>query len=150
SGVVLSPSGGALGRLRPLFSAFLGGRWGDGRQYLSWISLDDEVNAIRFVLEHPSLSGPVNLTAPAPVTNTEFTHALGDALRRPTPWVVPGFALRAVLGEAAETLLTGQRAVPAALERHGYTFLHPAVGDALRAVPRTGLPILSTVDSSPP
>ncbi|MCP2260063.1 hypothetical protein LX15_003774, partial [Streptoalloteichus tenebrarius] len=107
SGVVLSPSGGALGRLRPLFSAFLGGRWGDGRQYLSWISLDDEVNAIRFVLEHPSLSGPVNLTAPAPVTNTEFIHALGDALRRPTPWVVPGFALRAVLGEAAETLLTG-------------------------------------------
>ncbi|WP_073482768.1 TIGR01777 family oxidoreductase [Streptoalloteichus hindustanus] len=133
TGVVLSPSGGLLGRLRPLFSAFLGARLGDGRQYLSWISLDDALGAVQHVLGHDSLAGPVNLTAPAPVTNAEFTHALGDALGRPAPWVVPGFALRAALGEVAETLLTGQRVVPAALERHGYAFLHPSVGAALRA-----------------
>ena len=134
TGIVLSPSGGMLGPLRPLFRLALGGRLGDGRQYLSWISLDDAAAAVRFVLEHDDVSGPVNLTGPAPVTNAEFTHALGRALGRPAPWVVPAFALRLVLGEFAdEGALAGQRAVPRVLERHGFTFAHPSLGAALTA-----------------
>lgn len=132
--VVLSPSGGMLGQLRPLFRLFLGGRLGSGRQYLSWISLDDEVGALCFVLERSTVSGPVNLTAPTPVTNAEFTRALGEALHRPTPWVVPSFALRAVLGEVADELvLTGPRAVPTVLQQYGYLFRHPSLSDALAA-----------------
>src|SRR5690606_27895687 len=119
TGLVVAPSGGLLGRLRPLFRLLLGGRLGDGTQYEPWISLDDEVAAIRFVLEHPEVSGPVNLTGPDPVTNAEFTKALGEALGRPAPWVVPAFALRLALGELADQVLAGQRAVPTVLESHG-------------------------------
>ncbi|MEU6268263.1 TIGR01777 family oxidoreductase [Saccharopolyspora shandongensis] len=133
SGLVLAPSGGLLGQLRPLFSMLLGGRLGDGTQYMSWISLDDEVGAIRFVLERPEVSGPVNLTGPAPVTNAEFTRALGEALGRPAPWIVPGFALRIALGELADQALTGQRALPTVLESEGFAFQHPSVGAALAA-----------------
>ena len=133
TGPVLSPSGGLLGTLRPLFSLLLGGRLGDGSQYLPWISLDDETAALRFVLEHPEISGPVNLTGPAPVTNAEFTRALGEALGRPAPWIVPGFVLRTVLGEAAQEVLGGQRALPTVLESHGFGFQHPSVGAALAA-----------------
>lgn len=132
SGIVLAPSGGALGRLRPLFSVFLGARLGNGRQYISWISLEDEVRALQFAISHRELSGPVNLTGPAPVTNAEFTTALGRVLHRPTPLMVPGFAVRAVLGEFAdEGLLCGQRAIPAALERAGFQFRHNTIGEAL-------------------
>ncbi|QGK69386.1 TIGR01777 family protein [Allosaccharopolyspora coralli] len=135
SGLVLSPAGGLLGPLKPLFKLMLGGRIGSGRQYMPWISLDDEVSAIRFVLENPELSGPVNVTGPVPVTNVEFTHALATALGRPAPWVVPGFALRAVLGEFAdEGALVGQRAIPAKLIEHGYPFQHPTLEAALAAV----------------
>lgn len=134
SGPVLSPAGGLLGRLRPLFSVLLGGRLGDGTQYLPWISLDDEVAAIRFVLERPEVVGPVNLTGPAPVTNTEFTRALSEAMGRPAPWIVPRFALRAALGELADQALCGQRAVPTVLESHGFTFQHPSIDSALAAV----------------
>ncbi|MEV0704043.1 TIGR01777 family oxidoreductase [Saccharopolyspora sp. NPDC050389] len=133
SGLVISPSGGLLGQLRPLFSMLLGGRLGDGTQYMSWISLDDEVAAIRFVLERPEVAGPVNLTGPAPVTNAEFTRALGEALGRPAPWIVPGFALRIALGELADQALTGQRALPTVLESAGFAFQHPSVGAALAA-----------------
>ncbi|MGW3471178.1 TIGR01777 family oxidoreductase [Saccharopolyspora sp. NPDC000995] len=133
SGLVLAPSGGLLGQLRPLFSLLLGGRLGDGSQYFPWISLDDEVAAIRFVLERPEVTGPVNLTGPAPVTNAEFTRALGEALGRPAPWIVPGFALRIVLGELADQVLGGQRAVPTVLEAQGFTFQHPSIGAALAA-----------------
>ncbi|GAA2799238.1 TIGR01777 family oxidoreductase [Saccharopolyspora taberi] len=133
TGPVLSPSGGMLGALRPLFAFLLGGRLGDGSQYLPWISLDDETAALRFVLEHSEISGPVNLTGPAPVTNAEFTRALGEAMGRPAPWIVPGFVLRAALGEAAENVLTGQRALPTVLEANGFTFQHPSVGAALAA-----------------
>ncbi len=134
TGLVLSPSGGLLGQLKPLFSLMLGGRLGDGRQYMPWISLDDEVAAIRFALENSEISGPVNLTGPEPVTNARFTKALADAVGRPAPWVVPGFALRALLGEFAdEGALSGQRAVPAVLNRHAFGFQHPAVDDALAA-----------------
>jgi uncharacterized protein len=132
SGLVLSPGGGMLGRLKPLFSVGLGARLGNGRQYMPWISLEDEVRALVFALTHDDLSGPVNLTGPAPVTNAEFTTAVGRALNRPTPLMVPGFAIRAALGEfAQEGLLVGQRAIPAALERAGFSFHHNTIGEAL-------------------
>ena len=132
TGLVLSPAGGLLGRLRPLFALGLGGRLAGGRQYMPWISLEDEVRALVFAIGTAALSGPVNLTGPAPVTNAEFTAAMGRALNRPTPWAVPGFALKAALGEFAEEgVLGGQRAVPAALERAGFRFHHNTIGEAL-------------------
>lgn len=132
SGLVLARSGGLLSRLRPVFSLGLGTRLGNGRQYMSWISLDDEVRALQFAIAESSISGPVNLTGPAPVTNAEFTAALGRALNRPTPLALPGFAARAVFGEFAEEgLLAGQRAIPAALERAGFQFRHNTIGEAL-------------------
>jgi uncharacterized protein (TIGR01777 family) len=131
TGLVVSPSGGLLSRLRPLFSLGLGARLGNGRQYMPWISLEDEVRALLFTMSH-ELSGPINLTGPAPVTNAEFTAAIGRALNRPTPWVLPGIALRRLLGEFAdEGLLGGQRAIPAALERAGFQFHHHTIGEAL-------------------
>lgn len=134
TGLVLSPSGGLLGQLKPLFSLALGGRLGDGTQYMPWISLDDEVAALRLLVEDDRVAGPVNLTGPEPVTNVTFTRALAGVLGRPAPWVVPGFALRAVLGEFAdEGALAGQRAVPAVLEEHGFEFAHPSVESALTA-----------------
>jgi uncharacterized protein (TIGR01777 family) len=133
TGVVLAAAGGALRQLRPLFSAGLGARLGSGRQYLSWISLEDTVRALQFAISDERLSGPVNLTGPAPVTNAEFTTALGRAVNRPTPLMVPGFALRAALGEFAdEALLSGQRAIPGVLEGAGFQFHHNTVGEALR------------------
>lgn len=132
SGLVLSPGGGVLSRLRPLFSLGLGARLGNGRQYMPWISLEDEIRGLLFAINNPDLSGPVNFTGPAPVTNSEFTAALGRALNRPTPLMVPGFALRTLLGEFAdEGLLGGQRAIPAALERAGFVFHHNTIGEAL-------------------
>jgi len=132
TGLVLSPTGGLLSKLRPLFALGLGGRLADGRQYMPWISLDDEIRALQFAIDDATLTGPVNLTGPDPVTNSEFTAALGRAVRRPTPWLVPGFALRTLLGEFAEEgLLGGQRAIPAALERAGFTFHHSTIGEAL-------------------
>ena len=132
TGLVLSPAGGLLGRLRPLFALGLGGRLAGGRQYMPWISLEDEVRALVFAIDTAALSGPVNVTGPAPVTNAEFTAAMGRALNRPTPWAVPGFALKAALGEFAEEgVLGGQRAVPAALERAGFRFHHNTIGEAL-------------------
>ena len=132
SGLVLSPGGGVLARLRPLFSLGLGARIGNGRQYMPWISLEDEIRALLFAINNSDLSGPVNFTGPAPVSNSEFTAALGRALNRPTPLLVPGFALRTLLGEFAdEGLLYGQRAIPAALERAGFVFHHNTIGEAL-------------------
>ena len=138
TGLVLSPRGGMLSRLRPLFSLGLGARLGNGRQYMPWISLEDQVRALLFAIFADELSGPVNFTGPAPVTNSEFTTAMGRALNRPTPLLVPGFALKTVLGEFAEEgLLGGQRAIPAALEGAGYEFRHNTVGEALAYVTST-------------
>jgi uncharacterized protein (TIGR01777 family) len=132
TGLVLAPAGGILGRIRPLFSLGLGARLGNGRQYMPWISLEDQVRALLYAISHDDVSGPVNLTGPAPVTNAEFTAALGRTVNRPTPLIVPGFALRTLLGEFAdEGLLGGQRAIPAALERAGFTFHHNTIGEAL-------------------
>lgn len=133
TGLVLSPAGGLLGRLRPLFRFALGGRLGTGAQYMPWVSLDDELGAIRFALEG-ELSGPLNITGPAPVTNAEFTRALADAVDRPAPFFVPTFAIRTVLGPMGEELLlSGQRAIPAKLQAAGYPFAHCTVTDALTA-----------------
>ncbi|MCS7476479.1 TIGR01777 family oxidoreductase [Umezawaea endophytica] len=134
TGLVIGPAGGLFGRIKPLFSFFLGGRLGDGTQYMPWISLDDAISAIRFAVEHESVRGPINLTAPSPVTNAEFTRTVGHVLHRPTPWIVPGFVLKAVLGDLAEEgVLAGQRAMPKVLERNGFHFLHPALGAAVSA-----------------
>lgn len=135
SGLVISATGGVMDRLRPLFRLGLGARLGNGRQFMPWISLADEVGAITHLLEHPDGSGPFNLCGPEPVTNAAFTKALATALRRPALLVAPAFALRLVLGAefVEETALTGTRARPAALERHGYTFEHPTLQAALRA-----------------
>lgn len=135
TGVVLSPDGGALAKLLPLFKLGLGGRLGSGRQFWSWISLADEVRVIRWLLEQ-EVSGPVNATAPAPVTNGELTGVLGDVLHRPTLLPVPSFGPKLLLGsELADALLfTSQRVLPGVLTERGFTFSHPTLEDALRAL----------------
>jgi uncharacterized protein (TIGR01777 family) len=134
SALVLSPAGGLLSRLRPLFRLMLGARLGTGTQAFPWISLDDEVGAMRFLLEHDDVSGPVNLAGPEPATNARFTAALAEVLNRPAPFVVPAFVLTAVLGQMAEELvLTGPLAVPAVLQKHGYQFRHQSIREALQA-----------------
>lgn len=133
TGHVLAPAGGLLGRLRPLFGAALGGRLGSGTQFMPWISIEDAVSAIRFILEHPDIAGAVNLTGPAPVTNAEFTRTLGEIMHRPAPWIIPRFALRTALGELANEVLGGQRALPTVLEGHGFSFQHPTLSTALVA-----------------
>lgn len=134
SGAVLSSRGGVLARQLPAFRLGLGGRLGTGRQYVSWISLDDELAAIQHVLEDESLQGPVNLTAPAPVTNAEYTTTLGGVLGRPTVLPTPTPALYALFGRemTAEMLLGGQRVVPGTLLAAGFTFAHADVESALR------------------
>lgn len=132
SGVVLSPAGGVLARLLPVFRAGLGGRLGNGRQFMSWIGLGDEVEAIHHVLTHDAVQGPVNLVSPQPVTNREFTSALGRFLRRPAFLAVPAGLLRLALGELAGELLGSARAYPARLLATGYTFQDPELEGALR------------------
>jgi hypothetical protein len=132
TGLVLAGAGGLLKRLRPLVKAGLFGRLGNGRQYMPWISLTDEVAAIRFLLDNP-VSGPVNLTAPRPATNAEFTSTIGSVLHRPTVLPVPPFALRIALGEFAGEVLGGQRALPHALLDAGFRFTHTDLAAALRA-----------------
>ncbi|SNQ48923.1 conserved hypothetical protein [Frankia canadensis] len=135
TGVVLSTRGGVLRRQLPLFRVGLGGRLGSGRQWLSWISLRDQVDAIRFLLTAESVRGPVNLVAPAPVTNARFTAALAAALHRPALAPVPRLALRAALGGFAdEVALASQRIAPAVLTGAGFPFTHPDLDQALRAI----------------
>jgi uncharacterized protein (TIGR01777 family) len=137
-GVVLGPGPGALGKMLPIFRLGLGGRLGSGRQWMSWISLDDAIAAILFLLATPSLAGPVNITAPRPVTNTEFTRVLAGAVHRPAVFPVPAFALRLALGEMAdEALLSSARAYPARLHAAGFRFALPDLDNALaRALQR--------------
>jgi uncharacterized protein (TIGR01777 family) len=136
TGPVLSSRGGFLGPLLPLFRLGLGGPVGDGRQGVSWITLEDWVEAIHFLLTHAELDGPVNLTAPNPVQFREFARALGRVLRRPVLLRVPAFAVRLVFGRemADEVLLSGQRAVPRRLLEAGFTFCQPELGGALEMV----------------
>jgi uncharacterized protein (TIGR01777 family) len=132
TGVVLSTRGGALARMLPFFRLGLGGPVAGGRQYLSWIHVDDVVGGLLFVMEDSRAAGPVNLTSPNPVTNAEFSRALGRALRRPAVLPVPALALRLLYGDMAEIVTTGQRVVPRRLRELGFEFRHPAVEPALR------------------
>lgn len=135
TGIVLSPKGGALKKQLPLFRAGLGGKFGRGNQWQSWISIDDEVAAIEHLLT-ANVQGPVNLTAPAPVTNAQFAAIMGKVLRRPALLPVPAFGPKLLLGgELADALLfTGQRVIPAALSASGFEFAHPTLEIALRAL----------------
>jgi hypothetical protein len=135
TGIVLSPSGGALKKLLPLFKLGAGGRMGSGRQWQSWISIDDEIAAIDHLLTS-SLSGAVNLTAPKPVTQGEFTSILARVLKRPALLPVPSFGPKLLLGgELADALLfTGQKVLPKALTADGFTFRHPDLESALRSL----------------
>lgn len=135
TGVVLSARGGALGRQLPLFRLGLGGRLGDGRQWLSWITLQDEVGAVLHALEHHEVAGPVNATAPGPVTNDAFTRALAAAVHRPAVLAVPRPALAVALGRelTAEALLASQRVRPGRLLDSGFRFAHPDIDAGLRA-----------------
>ncbi len=133
-GIVLSPGGGALGKMLSPFRAGLGGVLLPGTQYVSWIAIDDAVAAIRHLLMYESLGGPVNVAAPQPVTNEELTKALGRVLRRPTVAKVPSFALRLVLGEAADALLASTRMRPDKLVDSGFRFRFPDLEPALRHV----------------
>jgi len=132
SGVVLSTEGGALPLMMLPFRLFLGGALGDGRQWLPWIHLADEVRAIRFLIEGPAARGPFNLSAPDLVTNAEFSRTLGRVMGRPAFFRVPAFALRLVLGEMSTVVLNGQRAVPAKLQDLGFSFRFPSLKQALQ------------------
>lgn len=133
TGVVLAPAGGALAKMLPFFRLGVGGPVAGGRQYVSWIHLDDVVGAILHCLDG-RLDGAVNLTAPSPVTNAEFSKALGRALHRPAVLPVPAAALKLLYGEMATIVVTGQRVLPRKLEQDGYVFSHPRVEEALRDV----------------
>ncbi|GLW10576.1 epimerase [Microtetraspora sp. NBRC 13810] len=137
--MVLSTEGGPLGRMLPIFRTGLGAPLGSGRQYWSWISIDDWVGAVHHILDNPhetEFTGAVNLTSPTPVTNSEFTTTLGRAIRRPVmPLAVPRVTLRVALGEFAdEGILTGPRAIPHKLEETGYRFRHNGLEAALAAL----------------
>jgi uncharacterized protein (TIGR01777 family) len=132
-GIVLSARGGALAQMLPLFRLGLGGTVGDGRQYLSWVDIEDAVAALLFLLSQGELAGPVNVTSPNPVTNQQFTRTLARVLGRPAFLRVPAFALRLLLGQMAdETLLSGQRVLPRKLQGAGFQFRYPELEGALR------------------
>jgi uncharacterized protein len=134
-GVALSRQGGALKQMLPVFQAGLGGRLGNGRQWISWIALPDVIRVIEFVLRSRNISGPVNVVAPNPVTNLDFTRSLARALRRPAALPVPAFALRLAFGEMAEaTILQSERVVPARLSAAGFDFEYPKLDAALSAI----------------
>jgi uncharacterized protein (TIGR01777 family) len=133
TGIVLSPRGGALERLLPPFRLGVGGPIGTGRQWMSWIALEDHLRAMEHAIATTGLHGPVNLVAPNPVTNAEFAATLGRVLGRPALVTVPSFALELLYGEMARaTILAGQRVLPNALLRNGFHFAHPTLEEALR------------------
>lgn len=135
TGLVLAAHGGALPKMLPPFRLGIGGRLGTGRQFWPWIHHQDWLRLVRFVLDTPALVGPVNATAPHPVTNAEFTRELGRTLGRPTYFPVPALALRVLLGEmAGPLLLSGQRATPVKAQSNGFTFTYPTLPLALDAV----------------
>ncbi len=134
TGVVLEKSGGALAQMLPPFKMFLGGWMGTGKQYLSWIHRDDIMGIILYSLTHAEVHGPVNATSPHAVTNKQFSLALGRALHRPVLLPVPAFALKIMLGETAEAILSGQNVVPKAITAAGYQFKYPELDGALQSI----------------
>jgi len=133
TGIALGPGGGALAKMIPPFKFFVGGPLGTGKQWMSWIHLDDLVGLILHLIENNRAGGPVNATAPNPVTMKEFCRTLGQVMHRPSWLPVPSFALRLLLGEMAQILLTGQKVVPTTAQKLGYQFRYPNLPEALRA-----------------
>jgi uncharacterized protein (TIGR01777 family) len=133
TGLVMSPRGGMLPRLLPLFRFGLGSRLGPGTQYMSWVAQADWTRAARFLIDHPEVSGPVNITAPEPVTNADFTAALAGVLHRPSLLRVPAPVLSAALGGAAGDLLSSARVMPRKLQAAGFEFAYPDLAGALAA-----------------
>jgi uncharacterized protein (TIGR01777 family) len=133
TGVVLSDSGGALEKMLPFFKLGVGGPVAGGDQYVPWVHLDDVVGALLFALDNDAVRGPVNITAPEPVTNKELSRTLGRVLHRPAFAPVPALAVKTLYGEMASIVTTGQRAVPARLQELGYEFRQPDLEQALRA-----------------
>jgi uncharacterized protein (TIGR01777 family) len=133
TGLVLDPTGGALGRMIPLFRFGLGGKLGSGKQWWSWITLHDVIRAISFSLVNP-ISGPVNLTAPNPATNQEFTASLARAMHRPALFPVPSIALKIAFGGFSSEMLDSKRVLPEALLEAGFTFDYPHIGAAIAAM----------------
>lgn len=134
TGIVLSANGGALQKMLLPFKLGLGGRIGNGEQYMSWIHIEDMVRLIDFLLLHPTLTGLFNATAPTPVTNAEFSRLLGKTLQRPTLLPMPAVVLKLMLGEMADLLLTGQRVIPANLSKAGFEFNYSELEKALQAL----------------
>ncbi|MEU9376420.1 TIGR01777 family oxidoreductase [Streptomyces sp. NPDC048255] len=133
TGLVVAGEGGAWGRLFPIFRAGIGGPLGNGRQYWSYISLRDEIAALRHIIDTPGIEGPVNLTGPEPLTNRQVSAAMGRVLRRPALLPVPALALRIVPGEFSEDVLGSQRVLPARLLESGFVFRDPGIEEAIRA-----------------
>jgi uncharacterized protein len=135
-GIILAKEGGALPKMMLPFKYGLGGKLGSGRQWTSWITLQDVVAIIQAALRNESWKGPVNLVAPGAARNSDFTRVLAKVMHRPAIFAVPAFALRMAMGEMADTLLGGVRVAPKVLEQHGYRFLHPNLEEALKAILR--------------
>ncbi len=134
-GVVLTPKGGALAKMLPVYKMGLGGKMGTGLEYMSWLTLKDLVDIALFAIDNEAVSGPVNAVSPRPVTSAEFSKTLGRVLSKPTLLPVPAFALKAALGEMAkETLLSSTRVAPTKLEKYGFQFTHPDLETALRGL----------------
>lgn len=132
TGHVLGPDSVLLERFIPPWKCFLGGRFGSGKQYMPWISLRDWVSAAVFLIENPAVSGPVNMVGPNPVRNREFAKALGAAVHRPAPWIIPGWAVKLVAGEAAVEILRGAKIKPGVLQANGFEYQDETVFEALR------------------
>ena len=136
-GIILDKEGGALAKMLPPFHMGVGGRIGDGKQWMSWIALDDVIGGLRLAITNQTLHGPVNFVAPNPVTNAEFTKALGKALSRPTLFPIPAFGVRMAFGEMADALLlASQRVEPVRLKDRGYSFQHSEIGPTLAHILR--------------
>ncbi|MFL6125093.1 TIGR01777 family oxidoreductase [Actinophytocola sp.] len=134
TGHVLARRGGLVGLLKPLFFLALGAKLGNGRQYMPWIHVEDQVAAVRHLIEHDTLSGAVNVCSPNPVTNAEFTAAFGRAMHRPAPWFVPAAALRLAAGDTNGEILYSQRMAPTVLVDNGFTYRHPTLDETFSSL----------------
>jgi hypothetical protein len=133
-GIVLGEKGGALGQMIPLFKKFIGGPIGSGQQWFSWVHIKDLAEAFVFLIEHPEISGPVNVCSPNPVKNKDLARVLGKALHRPSFMPAPGFMIKLVLGEFGSVILEGQRVLPRRLLKKGFTFQYPDIDKALQSI----------------
>jgi uncharacterized protein (TIGR01777 family) len=150
TGIVLGPEGGALAKMLPPFRFGLGGKLGSGKQWMPWIHVDDWIELVMRALEDSKFSGAINATAPQPVTNADFTKALGRALSRPTPFPAPGFALKLALGDVADLLLTGARVLPKRAEELGFRFRFPDLDSALADLLNSDAGITIGASEAPP